>query len=249
MSFLLARILLLLALSAACGALFAWWWLRRHYEDVTLDYTRSRAEWSAWRGDFEARLASRPGVDLAPLERQLMAIEHALAPVETRLDALEGAVRAIRVPAAPATPLLEPPTLQSRPDNLTRMDGAARTDGPAAPKVVVREGSRNLLTHAGHGEPDDLKRIRGVARVLERTLHRMGVFYFWQIAEWSPEDVRYVDSRLTAFRGRIERDDWVHQASKLAATPTAAARPTELEQSEARPGEAEPRAAQRLLGH
>ena len=38
MSFLLAKILFLLVLAAACGAGFAYWWFRRHYEDVTLDY-------------------------------------------------------------------------------------------------------------------------------------------------------------------------------------------------------------------
>jgi predicted flap endonuclease-1-like 5' DNA nuclease len=53
----------------------------------------------------------------------------------------------------------------------------------------------------------------------------MGVFYFWQIAEWSADDVRQVDSQLPQFQGCIERDDWVHQASELANLPTAAPRP------------------------
>jgi predicted flap endonuclease-1-like 5' DNA nuclease len=266
MGFLVAKILLLLALTAACSALLTWWWLRRRYEDVTLDYMRSRAEWAAWRRDFEARLAERPTVDLAPLqarlediarriadiripvaglapvEKRLMAIEHALFPVQTRLDELESAVRATRAPPA------QPPTHLN--------------DSPVpAPRVAVREGSRNLLSHAGHGDPDDLKRIKGVARVLERTLHQAGVFYFWQIAEWSPEDVKYVDSRLTAFKGRIERDDWVHQAAELAAGPTAARRPEELEPTgepgageigaaaAPRPDESAPAAAPRPLGH
>jgi len=55
----------------------------------------------------------------------------------------------------------------------------------------------------------------------------VGVFYFWQIAEWSAEDVKYVDRKLAAYRGRIERDAWVSQANELAATPSAAHRPTE----------------------
>ena len=37
-----------------------------------------------------------------------------------------------------------------------------------------------------------------------------------QIAEWAPEHVAWVDERLT-FKGRIERDDWMSQAKKLAA--------------------------------
>jgi predicted flap endonuclease-1-like 5' DNA nuclease len=243
MGFLLAKILLLLALSALCGALLAYWWFRRHYEDVTPEYARSREEWAAWRHGFEERLAERPAVDLgpllrqmeavetalqdivippapdlAPVEQRLMAIEHALFPVQTRIDELESAVRALRVPPPPVdlSPVLE---------RLGALQ--AHLENPPAPKVVVREGSRNLLSHPGHGKPDDLTQIKGVPKVLERTLHKVGVFYFWQIAEWSPEDVRYVDSQLAMFKGRIERDGWVDQAHELAATPSAAARPTE----------------------
>ncbi|HUE48569.1 MAG TPA: hypothetical protein VMO54_05130 [Steroidobacteraceae bacterium] len=263
MGFLLAKLLFLLVLAAACGALFSYWWFRRHYEDVTFEYARSRDEWASWRRGFEARLAALPEVDLQPLraqmaavdeavrnidlpipervdlaslhsrlddierrigdmkptEQRLTAIEHALFPVQTRLDELESAVRAFRVPPPQAVdlgPVLERlGTLQSRLEN------------PPAPKAAVREGSRNLLTHPGHGKPDDLTQIKGVPKVLERKLHRVGVFYFWQIAEWSPEDVRYVDGKLAAFKGRIERDAWVSQANELAAAPSAAPRPTE----------------------
>ena len=271
MGFLLAKILFLLVLAAACGALFSYWWFRRHYEDVTLEYARARDEWASWRRGFEARLAALPEVDLQPLreqmaavgeavrnidlpipervdlaslhsrlddierrigdlhlpeapdlkptEQRLTAIEHALFPVQTRLDELESAVRAVHVPPPQTldlTPVLERlGALQSHLEN------------PPAPKAAVREGSRNLLTHPGHGKPDDLTQIKGVPKVLQRKLHRVGVFYFWQIAEWSPEDVRYVDSKLAAFKGRIERDAWVSQANELVATPSAAPRPTE----------------------
>lgn len=248
MGFLLAKILLLLVAAAVCGALFAWWWFRRHYEDVTVEYTRSREEWAAWRQDFEERLAARPPVDLEPLagelhrrldelerrigdirvppapdlaptEKRLMAIEHALFPVQTRIDQLESAVRALRVP---------PPQAVDLSAVLERLDALqSRLQSPPAPKVAVREGSRNLLTHAALGKPDDLTQIRGVPKVLERTLHKVGVFYFWQIADWSPEDVKYVDSKLVSFSGSIERDDWVTQASELAAAATAAHRPAE----------------------
>jgi predicted flap endonuclease-1-like 5' DNA nuclease len=245
MAFLLAKILLLLAAAAACGALFSWWWFRRHYEDVTLEYTRSREEWQAWRLGFEEQLAQRPPVDLepllarltaleaavrgidlaplAPMEKRLTAIEHALFPVQTRLDALESAVRALRIPPAETADL--GPVIERLDALRSRLESPPATEINPAPPVSVREGTRNLLTHAGHGKPDDLTQIKGVPKVLARTLHKVGVFYFWQIAEWSPEDVRYVDSQLPAYSGRIERDDWVRQASELATAPTAAHRP------------------------
>ncbi|MGH8132938.1 MAG: hypothetical protein ACRETP_06855, partial [Steroidobacteraceae bacterium] len=172
-------------------------------------------------------------VDLAPVQLRLDTLESRVAelrmpepspapdftPLERRLAALEDAVRSIQVPPAQTVDLslvLERlGTLQSRVEN------------PPPPGVEVRDGSRNLLAHASHGKPDDLKQIKGVARSLERTLHKVGVFYFWQIAEWSPEDVAYVDSKLTQFHGRIERDDWVTQAGELAGLPTAAHRPAQ----------------------
>jgi predicted flap endonuclease-1-like 5' DNA nuclease len=292
MGFLLTKILFLLVLAAASGALLAYWWFRRHYEDVTLDYARSREEWDAWRRGFEERLAARPAVDLEPLTQQLSAvhaavsdidipipervdlsplharledltrrvgdiqlpapdlgstdarltaIEHALFPLDTRLDELASAVRALRTPppAATAAEVVSEAAAPS-PESLdTSLDAAAEAaaerPAEAPPEAMkeeasleaVRDGSRNLLTHPSHGKPDDLTRIKGVAKVLEHTLHKVGVFYFWQIAEWSPEDVRHVDSQLTGFHGRIESDEWVSQANALAALPSATPRPRE----------------------
>jgi predicted flap endonuclease-1-like 5' DNA nuclease len=277
MGFLLIKILVLLALAAASGGLFAYWWFRRHYEDVTLEYARSREEAQAWRRGFEERLAARPEVDLEPLNRQVAALQAAvedlptpervdLGPIEARLEALSARVAEIRMPVLPdLAPAAERLTaiehalfpLQSRLDELTGAvralklgqppaadaDAAAAEPAGAAPPLAeaqatespesapeaaaLRDGGSNLLSHPAHGTPDDLTQIRGVAKVLEHTLHKVGVFYFWQIAEWSPEDVRHVESQLEGFHRRIEDDDWVGQASELAAQPSATPRPGE----------------------
>lgn len=72
----------------------------------------------------------------------------------------------------------------------------------------------NLLTEA-KGEADDLKLISGVGPKLEGLLHENGVFHFWQIAEWTGEEIGYMDDKLS-FKGRIERDNWIEQARNLA---------------------------------
>jgi len=94
------------------------------------------------------------------------------------------------------------------------------------PATQVRAGSRNLLHSASFGKADDLKLIKGVAQVLEKMMHNLGVYYFWQIAEWTEQDVKHVDSLLTAFKGRITRDDWIAQSKLLARSPTAAVKPS-----------------------
>lgn len=66
------------------------------------------------------------------------------------------------------------------------------------------------------GVPDDLMLIKGVGPKLAATLDSLGVFHFFQIAGWSDADIAKVDDRLK-FKGRIVRDNWVDQATLLAA--------------------------------
>ncbi len=70
------------------------------------------------------------------------------------------------------------------------------------------------------GEPDDLTKISGVGEVLVEKLNKLGVTKFEQIAAWSDDDIAKVDDALS-FKGRIERDDWISQATKLMAEATA----------------------------
>jgi NADH-quinone oxidoreductase subunit E len=63
---------------------------------------------------------------------------------------------------------------------------------------------------------DDLKMIKGVGPKLEKLLHSMGFFHFDQVAKWSAAEIAWVDENLEGFKGRVSRDDWVDQATKLA---------------------------------
>ena len=66
-----------------------------------------------------------------------------------------------------------------------------------------------------NGVPDDLQRIRGIGRRNEELLNSLGIFHFGQIAAWTPAEARWVAAFL-AFPERIERDDWIGQATILA---------------------------------
>jgi chromosome segregation ATPase len=78
----------------------------------------------------------------------------------------------------------------------------------------LRQGSLGLHDER-RPRRDDLKEIVGVGPVLERLLHRHGVHTFREVALWTAEDVRRVDSFLHEFHGRIRRDHWVRQAKTL----------------------------------
>jgi len=66
---------------------------------------------------------------------------------------------------------------------------------------------------------DDIKRIKGVGAVIEKTLNDLGIYQFSQIASWDSNNVAWVENFL-AFPGRIERESWISQANTLASGGT-----------------------------
>lgn len=93
--------------------------------------------------------------------------------------------------------------------------GPSRFGTPAASSSLAR----------GIGEAvDDLTRIRSIDADLKERLVRYGVHRFSQIAAWSADDVRGVSQTL-GFQGRIESENWIEQASILAAGGAPAAAP------------------------
>jgi|GEM_PF-7019160 len=207
MTILLFKIFVLLLVAAVLGALLGYWWCRRYYEDVTSEYNKMEKEREQWRSSLESRM------DLTPLNE--------------RIDALERAVKDIKIP--PATTIdLEPIQTHLAAMEKYMVAPPAGTQPPLPAASEVKEGSRNLLSQPVFGNPDDLKLIKGVANVLEKMLHRIGVYYFWQIADWRPEDVKYANDQLEGFKGRIKRDAWVAQCRKLALEPEAAKKPEGL---------------------
>lgn len=84
---------------------------------------------------------------------------------------------------------------------------------PVADDVVAMRPAG--LTAPRNGVPDNLQRIRGVGERNEALLNSLGIFHFGQIAAWTPAEMRWVAGHL-AFPERLERDDWVGQATVLA---------------------------------
>ena len=92
----------------------------------------------------------------------------------------------------------------------------AKAPKPAAKSAPKSSGVTAPLFTAPAGEPDDLKKISGVGPVIEKKLHALGITRYEQVTAFTADDIAKVDDALS-FKGRIERDDWVAQAKKLAA--------------------------------
>jgi predicted flap endonuclease-1-like 5' DNA nuclease len=77
------------------------------------------------------------------------------------------------------------------------------------------EGDRpQTLPSPRNGIPDDLKEISGIGLKIEDALHELGIYHYDQIANWSAENIRWIDNYLN-FKGRVERENWVGQAKIL----------------------------------
>jgi len=74
----------------------------------------------------------------------------------------------------------------------------------------------NQLDAPNGGQADDLKRISGVGPRMEQMCNMLGFWHYDQIANWSADEVAWVDDNLQGFKGRVTRDDWVAQAKILA---------------------------------
>jgi NADH-quinone oxidoreductase subunit E len=85
----------------------------------------------------------------------------------------------------------------------------------AAPTGAARKPES--LTAARGGKADDLKIIKGIGPKLEELCHKLGFYHFDQVANWTAEEVAWVDENLEGFKGRVTRDRWVPQAKAIVA--------------------------------
>ncbi len=72
-----------------------------------------------------------------------------------------------------------------------------------------------FLTEPRVGGKDNLQLIRGIGETIEKLLNEQGIYHFDQIANWTKEEARWIDSAL-AFPGRVMREKWIEQANELA---------------------------------
>jgi len=95
-----------------------------------------------------------------------------------------------------------------------------KTDGGAVVPRQTRQNGNQLSLQieqaklAKNGQKDDLKKIHGIGPVFARTLNKMGMYTFVQIARWKSEDIAKVAKKLYTAPDRIKRDKWIDEAKK-----------------------------------
>ena len=93
---------------------------------------------------------------------------------------------------------------------------ATQVTAPLAQRFSVIGGKAAEIHEQPPASIDDLTQISGIGRKLEKQLNALGIYQLMQLASLSPEQICWVDEKLS-FRGRIHREDWVGQAMSMVA--------------------------------
>jgi predicted flap endonuclease-1-like 5' DNA nuclease len=150
------------------------------------------------------KAAPKPKADAVPKAKP--------APVK-KAAAPKAKVDAQKVKATPvAKPKTDPVKVKTAPAAKPKAAPAPKAKAEPKPKAAAKPKAAPKIVI-----PDNLELLKGVGPKLNTLLKSLGVTSFEQVANWSPADVREVDSKLGTFAGRISRDNWVDQAKLLVA--------------------------------
>jgi small subunit ribosomal protein S2 len=106
-------------------------------------------------------------------------------------------------------------------DGISRAQGDLGVDIGAAETPIIEEVPAADVPASGfqplsgpRGVADDLKKLAGVSPAIEKMLNDLGIFHFWQIAEFSAADAHRIGEEV-GLPGRVDR--WVAKAKQLTA--------------------------------
>ncbi|OZB16049.1 MAG: hypothetical protein B7X53_09890 [Hyphomonas sp. 34-62-18] len=183
-----------------------------------------------WRNRYlEGRLAYFEG-DQDSVADEIAAEDDALADMELEAEA-EAEIEDEPDGADDAFEELEEYAGEDEGDEDGFDDDAADEGAFAAETILGRLEEEDALADAGEaddvvparplalerpveGAPDDLTLIGGIGPRIQEVLNSLGIFHFDQIADWSPENIAWIDEYLH-FNGRVKREGWVEQAAIL----------------------------------
>lgn len=202
--------------------------------DWEMNYLRTRV------AGLEAELAAVPAPVLAeaapaapepaPAAEPSAQVEEEIARLRWRVRFLEGRLAYFEGDAAQAdadesdNAIAEDedaPEDEAEPDHAPRVSERILGQLEAADQIAEAEAAEQIarerplaMEKPVDGTPDDLTLIGGIGPKIQDVLNSLGIWHFDQIAEWTPENIAWIDEYLS-FAGRITREGWVEQAAVL----------------------------------
>ncbi len=99
-------------------------------------------------------------------------------------------------------------------DDIEQLKGRVR-DAELEAKTTGQSRPPAWVMTQPFGPRDDLQRLEGVDPSLERTLNRLGIYHFHQIARFDPTDVEWLLEHADGVPEHTIRDSWIVDASRL----------------------------------
>jgi NADH-quinone oxidoreductase subunit E len=195
--------------------------------------------WVGWSLSWRAKgrqgaLEGRPRVSFEEMPEPAAAPPQPVAYLDAAAEAFTSGVVAPLPPAktpdadkAPYAPPQHAPRLDTAAGNvLIRREDTSLQRRVSSLVVMTPESIQAAVQQAGAGlepirvgvpqtAPDDLTVISGIDTARQRELNGLGIFYYWQVAGWSPENVAWVSNRILSPE-RVVRENWMSQAARLA---------------------------------
>ena len=205
-------------------------------------FVRIRSRNRAWdatveppQDDARESLVEKPewGACCEELDRETHQLILLLGRLEADVDSSESSDDPLQVATVDDTTVVDLEGVESSADDVVRLNDQRMADLQAAlsteakcpdweqesPAMVsIIEDLDDICEPdlPGPIEPDDLKKIRGIGKVLEGVLNEKGIHTFEQLATLSLDDIESISKELKHFGDRVGRDRWIEQAQELA---------------------------------
>ena len=185
-------------------------------------YTHTIAQHEAQIAKLHKQLAA-----LDKLKGQLLLDEQLLRERDERIDGLQQHIQGLETEQQSLASRMK--LVGEKEEEITRLRKRLvevraalriKTNGEAvAPRPTRHNGSQLSLqieqaNAAKVEQKDDLSKIHGIGPVFARTLNKMGMHTYIQIARWKPEDIAKVAKKLYTAPERIKRENWIAEAKK-----------------------------------
>lgn len=205
--------------AAAAGATY-WWWANRWREAVNLEALMALTpEPVAPAAESIAVLEAEP----EPVAESVVeAVALAAETTEAVIDATQDIVEADAEAAVETMVAANEDIAEALVAPLAEVEPSAEQAAEAPVEIAEAIApAADAVAEAVQAAADDLTRLVGVGPKLAASLAELGVTTFGQIAAWTPDELASFDQILN-LKGRAERDAWIAQAKRLAATPAEA---------------------------
>ena len=193
MLYLIIQIALCLILAAIIGFLLGWilkiWPKRGQIDELKIKI-------DSFKNEYDDKIAG--------YEKRIYDLEH--PPPNTEIDDLKSKINVLSQKCDSKD--VEFNKLKTLIDNLNK--NCNSNDSDLEKRITELEKKPKIVP-----KNDDLKKIYGVNKVLEKFLHNHGIYSFRDVAILTQKDVEKIAEDLPGFHDRILRDEWSKQCKKL----------------------------------